>query len=118
MFYEVGQVGAGTTSLVDTDAVDTGSFDPGSTVYEVQAMFPNGGLSAAVTAMVSNTPAAPSGLTATVDSTGTNVILTWSPATGTATGYTIFRGTSQSKHRQLQLIPADRDNNRRGCHFL
>ena len=93
MFYEVGQVGAGTTSLVDTDAVDTGSFDPGSTVYEVQAMFPNGGLSAAVTAMVSNTPAAPSGLTATVDSTGTNVFLTWSPATGTATGYTIFRGT-------------------------
>jgi hypothetical protein len=100
-FYEVGQVGVGTTSLVDTDAVDTGSFDPSSTVYEVQAMYPNGGLSPAVTALVSNTPAPPSNLLATLDATGTNVLLSWTPALGPTTGYTIQCGTYDPNTGQL-----------------
>ncbi|MFZ1074175.1 MAG: alpha/beta fold hydrolase, partial [Verrucomicrobiia bacterium] len=58
--------------------------------------YPNGGLSPAVTAMVSNTPPAPSGLSATVDSTGTNVLLSWSPAVGAVTNYIILRGTYNS----------------------
>jgi hypothetical protein len=41
-------------------------------------------------------PPAPNGLLATVDSTGTNVSLTWSPALGGVTGYTILRGTYNS----------------------
>jgi hypothetical protein len=91
--YEIGEVGSSTTALTDINAVNTGYFNPSGTVYQVQAKYPNGGLSPAVTAMVSDTPAAPTGLTATVDTTGNNVNLTWTPAVGAVSGYTILRGT-------------------------
>jgi hypothetical protein len=91
--YQIGQVGFSTTALTDVDAVNTGYFDPSSTVYQVQAMYPNGGLSLAVTATINTNPPAPSNLSATVDSTGANVMLTWTPAVGAVTGYTILRGT-------------------------
>jgi len=90
--YQIGQVASSTTSLTDTNAVNTGSFDPNVTVYQVQAKYANGGLSPAVTAMVSNTPAGPTSLTATVDNTGTNVTLAWTQALGNVSSYTIQRG--------------------------
>ncbi len=94
-YYEVGRVGPNTTWLEDTDAVDTGDFNLNSTEYEVQAMYPNGGLSGAVTSMVNTTLPAPTGLAATVDSSGTNVLLSWNAPLGGATNYNILvlRGT-------------------------
>ena len=81
-YYQIGQVNANTTLFEDIDAVIYGDFGLDWTMYEVQATYPNGGLSPAVTATVSNTPPAPSNLSASVDATGTNVLLSWSPALG------------------------------------
>ena len=95
-YNQIGAVNSNATSYEDVDAVNTGYFSLDNTIYEVQATYPNGGLSPAVTAMVSNTPPAPSGLSATVDSTGTNVLLSWSPAVGAVTNYIILRGIYNS----------------------
>jgi len=111
-FYEVGQVGSGTTSFVDVDAVNTGSFALGTTVYEVQAVYPNGGLSPAATATVTNVPPPPGSLSSTVDTTGTNVLLSWTPAPGAVTGYSIERGvfnqtTGNYDYTQIATVGAD-----------
>jgi hypothetical protein len=95
-YYELTQVGSTTFSYEDVDGVDSGYDGASSIVYEVQATYPNGGLSPAVTATIATTPPAPSNLSAVVDSTGTNVSLAWSPAVGTVTGFTILRGTYNS----------------------
>jgi hypothetical protein len=95
-FYEIAETDSGTTAYVDADEVDNANLY-GSGIdavsYQVVAFLPNGGYSAGVTAGVSSTPPAPTGLTATVDTTGKNVLLAWSPAVGAVTGYVIERGT-------------------------
>ncbi len=92
-FYVVSQPGPGATSFEDTNAVNTGFFDPNTTVYEIQAVYPNGGISPAVTAMVSNTPPVPENFSAALSSTGSNVVLTWTPALGAVLDYVIVQGT-------------------------
>jgi hypothetical protein len=92
-YYPIGNLTTNKLTFQNTNAVNDGAFDLTATVYAVQAAYANGGLSPAVTAMVSNTPPSPSSLSATVDSTGTNVYLSWTPALGAVTGYDIERGT-------------------------
>ncbi len=92
-FYEVTNVTSATNLYDDIDAVDNGSFSLGVTAYEVQATYPNGVLSSPVIAMVTNTPPVPGSFSANLDGTGTNVVLTWSPAAGAVASYTIERGT-------------------------
>jgi hypothetical protein len=92
-FYQIGQTtNAATTSFIDVDEVDNAPDGIDVVGYQVQATFSNGGLSPAVTAMVSSTPPAPTGLSAIVDSTGTNVILSWTAAVGGVSNYIVERG--------------------------
>jgi len=91
-YSQIAVLGTNVTSFTDTNAIHTGSFSLSSTKYSIQATFPNGGVSATDTAMVSNTPSAPTGFSITLDSTGTNVSLSWTPASGDVTSYTIQRG--------------------------
>jgi predicted alpha/beta hydrolase family esterase len=92
-FYPIGQVNAPTNSFLDTNEVNLAPYGLGPVAYEVQATFPDGGLSAAVMAFIATNLPAPTSLSATVDSTGTNVLLVWSPAGGNASGYVIKQGT-------------------------
>jgi hypothetical protein len=91
-YYQIAETTSNTISYVDTNEFNNAPAGIGVVSYEVQAMYPNGGLSPGVTAMVSYTPPPPSNLTAFTSSTGTNVTLTWSPALGTVTNYIILRG--------------------------
>jgi hypothetical protein len=95
-YYPIGTVNSNTFSFEDVAAVNDGYFGFDYTVYEVQATFPNGGLSPAVTSYVATNFPAPSSLSATVDSTGTNVLLSWTAAVGTVSDYVILRGTYNS----------------------
>ena len=94
-FYQIDEVASNTTSYIDVDEFNNAPYGIDAVSYQVQAMYASNGLSTAVTAMVSNTPPVPTGLAATVDSTGTNVLLTWNPALGGVTNYNILvlRGT-------------------------
>jgi hypothetical protein len=91
-YSQIGDVSSNTTSFTDVGGNDD-EYGLDAIMYEVQATYPHGGLSAAVTASVTTNSPAPSGLSATVDSTGTNVLLTWSPAVGTVADYIILLGT-------------------------
>jgi hypothetical protein len=109
-YYQIAQVNANTTSFVDVDEVDNAPNGIDTVWYEVQAMFPDGGFSEAATA-VSNAPPAPSSLSATVDATGTNVMLSWSPATGAVSDYIIERGvynpaTGTYSYSQIATVSA------------
>lgn len=88
-FGLLAQASGSTTWYEDTNGAAAGV---SSIVYELQAAYPNGGLSSPVTATVSSNPPAPSNLAATVDSTGTNVDLSWTAAAGNAANYIIKRG--------------------------
>ncbi len=91
-YSQIAVLGTNETSFTDTNAIHTGSFSLSSTKYSIQATYPHGGMSAIATAMVSNTPSAPTELSVKVDSTGTNVSLAWTSASGDVTSYTIQRG--------------------------
>ena len=91
-YSQIAVLGTNATSFTNTNAVHTGSFSLNSTKYSIQATYPHGGMSATATAMVSNTPSAPTDLSVKVDSTGTNVSLAWTSASGDVTNYTVQRG--------------------------
>jgi hypothetical protein len=95
-YSQLTNVNSTTFSFTDVNGVGNADYGLDAVVYEVQATYPNGGSSPAVTATVTTNAPAPSNLSATVDSTGTNVFLTWSPAVGVTTGYTVLRGTFNS----------------------
>jgi hypothetical protein len=95
-FGPLGQVIASTNLFEDTNGVAVGSGGIPSIMYEVQATYPGGGLSSAVTALVTTNPPAPSNVTAAVDATGTNVLLTWAPAVGNVTNYIVMVGVFNS----------------------
>ncbi|HWD91716.1 MAG TPA: LamG domain-containing protein [Verrucomicrobiae bacterium] len=64
-----------------------------SLVYKIQSTYPHGGQSASAFAWVASTPPPPTALSVTLDSTGTNMMLSWQVALGPVSGYTIKRGT-------------------------
>lgn len=102
-FYQIAEVGSNTISLQDTNGVASGYAGADSIIYQVQAMFPHGGLSAAVTTNISNLPPAPGGFTATV--MGTNVQLTWTPALGAVSNYVILRGVYDPTNSTYSYTP-------------
>jgi hypothetical protein len=62
--------------------------------YEVVAVYPGGGLSQPSTSSINTSPPPPTEYSATVDSTGTNVLLSWTPPQGVVvTNYIIERAT-------------------------
>jgi hypothetical protein len=85
----VAQVSSNTTAYTH---VGGGNGGLSSVMYEVQATYPHGGLSAPASASVSTNPPAPTGLVAAVDVTGTNAVLTWTPTLGAVSNYIILRG--------------------------
>ena len=102
-------VNANTTTFEDTNAVNTGSFDPNYTEYTVQALYSRGGVSATAWATVGNVPA-PTGLAATLDTTGKNVTVTWAAVPG-AINYVIDRGvmnpaTGNYSYSQIATVGA------------
>jgi len=101
---EIAETDSNITFYVDTNEVELADaefgpygFDYHLLAYSVAALFPNGVSSAfANTAEIDDSPLAPPapvGFTATVDATGTNVLLTWGSGGWATTGYTIWRGT-------------------------
>ncbi|HWY31350.1 MAG TPA: hypothetical protein VNX46_11365, partial [Candidatus Acidoferrum sp.] len=91
-FSQIALASSNAFTYKDTNGVNAGEFGQDSIVYEIQAAYPHGGFSAPVTATITNIPPAPSGLSASVNSTGTNVVITWLPALGPVASYTIERG--------------------------
>ena len=93
-FYEFDAVGSNITSYVETNGVADADEELGldNLWYQIKATYPDGGVSAGVAAQVSTNLPAPTGLSAVVDFTGTNVIISWSPPPGTINSYTISRG--------------------------
>ena len=86
------------TTFTDIDPFDNRDYFPdyftnGTATYEIVANYPNGGTSLPVTAVVTSSPPPPSNLSVIIDSTGTNVFLSWRPTGVPATQYTILRGT-------------------------
>ena len=92
-YSQIAQVNTNTFYLVDTNGANTSSYGRGAIQYQVQAKYPNGGLSAPISAAIVTNLPTPTGLSAAVDSTGINVLLSWTPVVGNASGYTIMRGT-------------------------
>jgi pimeloyl-ACP methyl ester carboxylesterase len=88
--YFQATVGSTTTSYKDTNAVHTSSFDTNYTQYTVQATYAKGGVSSTAVASVGPLPTLAS-LSATLDATGKNVVVTWDAVPG-AVDYVIDRG--------------------------
>ena len=91
-YTQIGAVNTNTTSFEDAGAINNSN--AWNDVYEVEAVYPGGVLSQPATSSINSTnPAPPTGLSALVDSTGTNVLLAWTPPSGdTVTNYIIKRG--------------------------
>ena len=103
-FYSLAVVGANTTSLVVVGGVT-------NSTYGVIAAFPGGGVSCPAMAAINTSPPPPTGLSATVDSTGTNIWLSWTPPQGvTVSNYIILRGvydTTTSSYVYTQIGQVD-----------
>jgi hypothetical protein len=91
-FSTIKTASSSTGSYQDTNGVASATAGLGSMLYQIQTTYPNGGVSPPTTAMVSSTPPAPAALSVSVDSSGTNAVITWTPAVGAVTGYNILRG--------------------------
>jgi hypothetical protein len=91
-FSTIKTASSSTVSYQDANGVASASAGIGSMLYQIQTTYPNGGVSPPTTAMVSSTPPAPAALSVSVDSSGTNAVITWTPAVGAVTGYNILRG--------------------------
>lgn len=89
-YYPLAAVGTN-ASYLDVGAVQS---DAASNLfYAVEAVFPGGVLSAPATAYIHSTPPSPTGFTAALDATGTNVLISWTPPSGiVVTNYIIERG--------------------------
>lgn len=88
-YYQIGTVSSSATTFEDVGGNNDG-YGLSELMYQVQATYPNGGLSAAVSTTVATNPPAPSNLSASVN--GTNAVLTWTPVVTPGISYTIERG--------------------------
>ena len=91
-FSQISTLGSSTLTYQDNNGLASAIGGAGSMEYEVQATYPNGGVSPPTTATISSVLPAPSGLSVTVDPTGADAIISWTPAVGNVTGYNILRG--------------------------
>ena len=89
-YTAIGKTGGSTNGLKLVNGID-GSGNCAFDIYSIFAVYTNGSLSkAAYWISVAGAPA-PSGFVAYFDTTGTNVLLSWSAATGAITSYLIYR---------------------------
>lgn len=79
-----------TVSYEDVNGVSGGSAGVPSISYQLQATYPHGGVSPAVTANVVTTPPPPGNLSVSVN--GADAVLTWTPVLTPGITYTIERG--------------------------
>jgi Concanavalin A-like lectin/glucanases superfamily len=86
-YYQISSTGSGTTTFEDTGG---NSGDLSAIMYEVQATYPNGGMSSAVSTTVATDPPAPTNLSVSVNRA--NAVLTWTPVLTPGVTYTIERG--------------------------
>lgn len=91
-FPEIAVVSSNTLTYTDSDEALT-YLDTSDIQYQLQAAYPNGGLSEPITTHVSTSPPGPTDVSVVVDGTGTNTFITWTPAVGSVSDYLIFRGT-------------------------
>ena len=90
-YSQIAAVNTNTTYIQDVHAITNAN--AWNDVYEVMAVFPGGVLSQPSTASISTNLPQPTGISASVDSTGTNVVITWTPPQGIAvSNYIIERG--------------------------
>jgi len=90
IYKKLGQVDAGTNSFTVVGGID-GSGNNLYRIYNVVAVYTNRSLSQSAAWYSGNGAPAPGALYAWLDSTGPNVQLSWSAATGAITGYLIQR---------------------------
>jgi hypothetical protein len=104
-YAQIASLDANTTYFEDTGVINCAN--DLNDVYEIEAIYPGGGLSQAVSANISTNPPPPTGFSAAVDSTGTNIVLSWVPPQGiTVTNYIIERGvlnTNASGYNYTQI---------------
>ena len=87
--WDYSQIAAVSTNTFSYEVVSAIEND----VYGVEAVYPGGGLSQPDTCYINTNPPPPTGFSATIDSTGTNVLLVWNPPPGGGvTNYIIERG--------------------------
>jgi hypothetical protein len=85
-YFQIAMVSTNTTLFEVIDGIT-------NTIYGIVAVYPGGGVSRPAAAYPYSTPPPPTGLSATVDSTGTNVLISWTPPQGVVvSNYIILRG--------------------------
>ncbi len=90
-YTQIATLNTNTTLMTDVGVIIVNN--DWNDVYEIEAVYPGNGLSQPVTVGISTNPPPPTGVSAAVDPTGTNVVISWTaPQSVTATGYTIERG--------------------------
>jgi hypothetical protein len=89
-YSQIAQINSGATIFFNDVNGVSGGYGIGSINYQVQATYPHGGLSAAVSTTVSTAAPAPSNLSVSVN--GANAVLTWKPVVTPGISYTIERG--------------------------
>ena len=91
VYSQIATLNTNTTTFQDVGAIQNSN--DWNDVYEVEAVYPGNGVSQPAEAYVTTTPPPPTGASATVDSTGTNVLISWTPPQGvTVSNYVILRG--------------------------
>jgi hypothetical protein len=90
-YTQIAALNTNTTYFQDVGALS--NTNVWNDIYGVVAVYPGGGLSQPATASINTNLPSPTGVSAVVDSTGTNVLISWTPPQGvTATNYVIERG--------------------------
>ena len=91
VYSQIATLNTNTTLFQDVGAIKTAN--DWQDVYEVEAVYPGNGVSQPATAYVTSTPPPPTELSATVGSTGTNILISWTPPQGVVvSNYIIVRG--------------------------
>src|ERR1035437_8233091 len=110
-YSQIGLVSSNTTFYKDTGAVNNANAQ--NDIYNLTAVYPGGSLSATNTWHVwwyanygsygpPYGPPMPSNACAYVNSTGTNVVFSWTPPQGAPTNYIITRGTYNATNYNFQ----------------
>jgi hypothetical protein len=90
-YVQIAAVSTNTTTFQDVGVLS--NTNAWSDSYAVVAVFPGGAMSQPATATISTNQPPPTGVSAVLDSTGTNVLISWTPPqNGSPTNYIIERG--------------------------
>ena len=91
-YSQIASLNAATTIFQDVGGIH--SSNDWNNQYEVVAVYPGGGLSEPAPVSINTNPPPPTEVSANLDSTGTNILVSWTPPPGvTVSDYVIRRGT-------------------------